>query len=65
MFAPIVVVAVAFVAYCLNDMRSSDVRWVPKWAWALFCVLSIPLGGLLYLTIGREEPVDPEATRRG
>jgi hypothetical protein len=51
---PVVVLAVAFVAYCLYDLSRSHVRHLPRWAWALVCLLSIPVGGILYLTIGRD-----------
>jgi len=52
--APLVVLAVAFVAYCLYDLSRSQVRHLPKWAWALVCLASVPVGGILYLTIGRD-----------
>lgn len=51
---PLVVLAVAFVVYCLIDIARSDVRYLPKWAWALVCLVSIPLGGLVYLLLGRQ-----------
>lgn len=51
---PLVLVAVAFVAYCLWDLTRTDVRWIPKWVWALIIVLSIPLGGIIYLALGRD-----------
>ena len=51
---PLAVFAIAFVGYCLFDLRRGDVRYLPKWAWALICVLSIPVGGILYLAIGRD-----------
>jgi hypothetical protein len=51
---PPVVLAVAFVGYCLYDLSRSQVRYLPKWAWALVCLVSIPVGGILYLTIGRD-----------
>jgi hypothetical protein len=51
---PLVVVAVAFVGYCLFDLSRSTVRYLPKWAWALVCVASIPVGGIVYLLLGRE-----------
>lgn len=54
--APVVVLAVAFVAYCLVDLyRAPSVRHLPKWAWAVICVVSVPLGGIIYLTVGRGE----------
>lgn len=51
---PLAVFGIAFVGYCLFDLRRGDVRYLPKWAWALICVVSIPVGGILYLAIGRD-----------
>jgi hypothetical protein len=51
--APIAVLAVAFAGYCLFDLSRSDVRYLPKWAWAVVCVVSIPVGGIVYLLVGR------------
>ena len=53
-FAPIIVLAVAFVAYCLVDIARHPVRHLPKWAWVLICLVSIPLGGIVYLLVGRD-----------
>ena len=51
---PIAVVAVAFEIFCLIDLyRAAAVRYLPKWAWAGISVISIPLGGIAYLTIGK------------
>lgn len=52
--APLALVAMAFVGYCWFDLSRSAVRYLPKWAWALICVVSIPVGGLVYLLVGRE-----------
>lgn len=52
--AAIVIAAVAFDVYCLIDLyRAGAVRYLPKWAWACICVISIPIGGIAYLTLGR------------
>jgi len=52
---PLIAVAVAFVAYCLADIaRAERVRHLPKWLWAIICVVSVPLGGVLYLVFGKE-----------
>ena len=53
--APVVVLLAAFVIYCLVDIRRSQVRYLPKWAWAIICVVSIPLGGIIYLLVGRDQ----------
>jgi hypothetical protein len=53
--APLVILAAALVGYCLYDIhRAPTTRYLPRWAWALICVLSIPLGPLAYLVLGRE-----------
>ncbi len=51
--APVLVLAGAFVVYCLLDLARSEVEYLPKWAWAIICVISVPLGGIIYLTVGR------------
>jgi len=51
---PLVVVPVGFVVFCLFDLsRAGEVRHLPKWAWVVICVVSVPLGGIIYLVIGR------------
>ncbi len=45
---------VAWEALCLAEVvRADRVRLLPRWVWALACLLMIPLGGILYLLIGR------------
>lgn len=51
--APILVLVAAFLVYCLVDLSRSRVRYLPKWAWAIICCISVPLGGIIYLTVGR------------
>lgn len=50
---PLILLGLAFVAYCLYDLSRTEVRYLPKWAWALICVISIPVGGIVYLLVGR------------
>jgi hypothetical protein len=51
---PVFVAGAGFVAFCLADLaRASEVRYLPKWGWALACFISIPLGGIIYLSIGK------------
>ena len=55
--APILVLLAAFLIYCLVDLTRSEVQHLPKWAWAIVCLISVPLGGIIYLTLGRKPRV--------
>jgi hypothetical protein len=51
---PVAVVEVAFVIFCLVDLvRAPEVRYLPRWAWAIICLICNPFGGLAYLIFGR------------
>lgn len=52
--APIILVALVFVVVCWVDIARHDVKYLPKWAWAIICIISVPLGGIVYLLVGRE-----------
>ena len=51
--APLLILALAFVIYCWVDIYRNDVKYLPKWAWAIIALLSIPIGGIVYLVVGR------------
>jgi len=54
--APLLVLAVGFVVYCLVDLaRHGKARYLPRWVWGLICLASIPLGGIVYILVGRSE----------
>ncbi len=58
--APVIVIGVGFVVFCLVDVtRARKVRYLPKWVWALICLVSVPLGGIIYLSLGRVWGQDP------
>ncbi|QWC86561.1 PLDc N-terminal domain-containing protein [Nocardioidaceae bacterium] len=52
-------VALAFTIWCAFDARASrvGVRRLPRWAWILVILLLPPLGGILWLTLGRPPKV--------
>jgi len=66
-FLLLVALGIGFDVFCLADIaRARQVRYLPKWIWALICLIQLPLGGILYLCIGRIGPapaVLPEDTR--
>jgi hypothetical protein len=53
-WAPIIIVALAFVVWCWVDIAKQEVRYLPKWLWAIIVTLSVPMGGIIYLLVGRE-----------
>ena len=50
---PLIVVAVAFVDFCLRDLLRSPVEPPARWVWAAVIVLSVPLGGIIWLLVGK------------
>jgi hypothetical protein len=53
---PLLVLVAAFDVYCLVDLvRARSARYLPKIVWALIILfISAPIGGLLYLFLGRD-----------
>lgn len=53
--APLAVLALGFVIWVVVDIaRAESVRYLPKWAWIVLSCVSIPLGGIVYLLVGRD-----------
>ena len=51
---PLLLLPLAFVIYCWVDIAYSEVRHLPKWLWAVIVTVSVPLGGIVYLWVGRD-----------
>ena len=54
--AALVIFTVFTTVFALSAEKQ-EVRTLPKWAWVLLCIVTTPLGGLLYLALGR--PISP------
>jgi len=52
--APFIVLALAFVIWCWVDMARHQVKYLPRWLWGTIVAISVPLGGVIYLLVGRE-----------
>ncbi len=51
---PVLLVLLAFVIFCIVDIARHDVKYLPKWLWIVIALVSIPLGGIIYLLLGRD-----------
>lgn len=52
---PLLLAILAFVIFCVVDVaRSQRVRYLPRWAWVIICLISMPWGGIAYLVFGKE-----------
>jgi hypothetical protein len=61
LLVPFLPLAAGFAAFCLTDLaRARQVRYLPKWAWAIACLIQIPFGGIMYLAAGKVPPARPE-----
>lgn len=52
--APILVLALALIVWCWVDISRHEVRYLPKWLWAIIVAFSVPLGAIAYMIFGRE-----------
>lgn len=61
----IVVVFTVFVTAFAAVAEPKSVRNLPKALWVLLCLFVPPLGGILYLTLGRPLPAQPHSDDAG
>jgi hypothetical protein len=52
--APLVILVVAYWVWIIRDINRSEVRYLPHWGWIVVTLISVPLGGIVYLLMGRE-----------
>ena len=51
----VIAVVLVFEVCCLVDIaRAKEVRRLDRATWALICLVTLPLGGILYLTVARQ-----------
>ncbi len=60
---PIAAILLGFVAYCYVELARRPAKYLPKVVWALIIGAQIPLGGIVYLVVGRADaPVGASLT---
>lgn len=54
LLAPIIILEIMLVGFCLYRLTKDRVKFLPKWAWALIIICVQLIGGIAFLLIGRE-----------
>jgi len=54
LLAPIIILELVIVGFCLYRLTKDRVKLLPKWAWALIIICVQLIGGIAFLLIGRE-----------
>lgn len=60
----VVLIFTVFVTVFAASADRGSVRLLPKFAWVLLCLFVTPVGGILYLTLGRPLGGTESGTRR-
>lgn len=54
LLAPIIILEVVLMGFCLYRVTQDRVKFLAKWVWALIIIFTQPIGGIAFLLIGRE-----------
>ena len=52
---PVICLGAVFVLYTLVLLVRDEPMHMPRTAWAVLIIFTAPLGGILYLVVGREQ----------
>ena len=56
LIAPLLIIEIVLLVVALVDLiRREQVRYLPKWAWAVIIIFLNFIGPVAYLILGREE----------
>lgn len=54
LLAPVIILEVVLMGFCLYRLKLDKVKYLPKWAWALIIIFIQLVGSIAFLLIGRE-----------
>ena len=54
LLAPVIILEVVLVSFCLYRLTQDRVKFLPKWVWALIIIFIQLIGAIAFLLIGRE-----------
>lgn len=56
LLAPLLIIEIVLLVVALSDLiRREQVRYFPKWVWAVIIIVLNFIGPIAYLILGREE----------
>ncbi|MFZ5354347.1 MAG: PLD nuclease N-terminal domain-containing protein [Bacillota bacterium] len=55
MLAPLIALELMLKVFCLYRLSKDEVRYLPKFAWALIIILIQSFGSIAYLILGRKK----------
>ncbi|MGH4051896.1 MAG: PLDc N-terminal domain-containing protein [Clostridium sp.] len=54
LLAPVIILEVVLVVFCLYRLTRDEVKFLPKWVWGLIIIFIQLIGAITFLLIGRE-----------
>lgn len=54
LLAPVIILELVLMGFCLYRLKLDKVKYLHKWAWALIILFIQLVGGIAFLLIGRE-----------
>ena len=56
MLLPLIIIEIGLVIFALYHLAKDNVKYLPKWAWALIIIIFFNLlGPIVFLVVGREK----------
>lgn len=55
MLLPLIVIEFCLVIFALYRLAKDNVKYLPKWAWALIIIFFNLIGPIIFLVVGREK----------
>lgn len=55
MLLPLIIIELGLVIFALYRLAKDNVKYLPKWAWALIIIFFNLFGPIIFLIVGREK----------
>jgi competence protein ComGF len=55
MLLPLIIIEIGLIIFALYRLAKDNVKYLPKWAWALIIIFFNLIGPIVFLVVGREK----------